>query len=440
MRIYFFDVFYSLLHSVAAEYCNNGNFVEASYLLSKHAELTELNDDSLPQIEYGFREMMKIPEELSWKRRIYLLEKAINLCEEACAWERCLVLIDVLIRDIRSLEWHRDLLKKYLQKQIELLDRLSYSTRLPSSFFMVSYHGGGFHEEFRNSVVVFHRPRGETITEFISIQQKKHPDVVFLKQNQNPDELSLDCDKYIKIVKVKQDNTFSLNRKNLNFSNSNEIDFKFQEIGSKLQSTDDSTNVFEYKICSRRNASISNEFLDLWVTKYFIVTDVALPSHVDKTNVVGVTAILLNPIEVALEEVGDRLSILGRGIKEMEKISNQESKFASQQTTMELSGTIDAAVNGGISKYYSFISYDYKWENPAIDIDIVESGKDINTILMKFKVAFQQLIDVAGKAVEMHKIKVSGEMKSLHDHLEGLYVNNIVPKNKEFMHDGINNV
>ena len=189
MRIYFFDVFCSLLHSVAAEYCNNGNFVEASYLLSKHAELTELNDDSLPQIEYGFREMMKIPEELSWKRRIYLLEKAINLCEEACAWERCLVLIDVLIRDIRSLEWHRDLLKKYLQKQIELLDRLSYSTRLPSSFFMVSYHGGGFHEEFRDSVVVFHRPRGETITEFISIQQKKHPDVVFLKQNQNPDEL-----------------------------------------------------------------------------------------------------------------------------------------------------------------------------------------------------------------------------------------------------------
>ena len=65
-------------------------------------------------------------------------------------------------------------------------------------------------------------------------------------------------------MKVKQDNTFSLNRKNLNFSNSNEIDFKFQEIGSKLQSTDDSTNVFEYKICSRRNASISNEFLDLW--------------------------------------------------------------------------------------------------------------------------------------------------------------------------------
>ena len=33
---------------MAAEYCNNGNFVEASYLLSKHAELTELNDDSLP--------------------------------------------------------------------------------------------------------------------------------------------------------------------------------------------------------------------------------------------------------------------------------------------------------------------------------------------------------------------------------------------------------
>ena len=124
MRIYFFDVFYSLLHSVAAEYCNNGNFVEASYLLSKHAELTELNDDSLPQIEYGFREMMKIPEELSWKRRIYLLEKAINLCEEACAWERCLVMIDVLIRDIRSLEWHRDLLKKYLQKQLKFIMKM----------------------------------------------------------------------------------------------------------------------------------------------------------------------------------------------------------------------------------------------------------------------------------------------------------------------------
>ena len=58
----------------------------------------------------------------------------------------CLVLIDVLIRDIRSLEWHRDLLKKYLQKQIELLDRLSYLRVFRLHSFMVSYHGGGFHE------------------------------------------------------------------------------------------------------------------------------------------------------------------------------------------------------------------------------------------------------------------------------------------------------
>ena len=79
---------------MAAEYCNNGNFVEASYLLSKHADNWSWNEDSLPQIEYDSVEMMKIPEELSWKRRIYLLEKAINLCEEARAWERCLVLID----------------------------------------------------------------------------------------------------------------------------------------------------------------------------------------------------------------------------------------------------------------------------------------------------------------------------------------------------------
>ena len=85
------------------------------------------------------------------------------------------------------------------------------------------------------------------------------------------------------------------------------------------------------------------------------------------------------------------------------------------------------------SQYWANIQY-------CVDIAPIFCAKDINTILMKFKVAFQQLIDVAGKAVEMHKIKVSGEMKSLHDHLEGLYVNNIVPKNKEFMHDGINNV
>ena len=41
--------------------------------------------------------------------------------------------------------------------------------------------------------------------------------------------------------------------------------------------------------------------------------------------------------------------------------------------------TIDAAVNGGFRSITFFISYDTS-ENPAIDIDIVESGKDINNI------------------------------------------------------------
>ena len=51
-------VYFSLLHSLVTIYSKNGNFLEASYLLSMHAKSTKLNDDDLPGFDYGLFEKL----------------------------------------------------------------------------------------------------------------------------------------------------------------------------------------------------------------------------------------------------------------------------------------------------------------------------------------------------------------------------------------------
>merc|ERR1711871_959059 len=427
----FFEIYFSLLHSLVTIYSKNGNSLEASYLLSMHAKSTKLNDDALPGFDYGLFENEKMPPILSWKRRFCLFEKAIAFSEKAFAWERCLSLIEIIIREVRLIDGNHELLRKYLLKQIDLLDRLSNSTRLPPSLFMVSYHGDEFQEEVRNKMFVYHRPRGETMLDFGSLQRNDHPDAILLKQNQMPSEFTIDNQKFVKIVRVKPLYDFNHGKKDLSIHCSNKTNMGFL-ISEEWDSMNDSTNLFEYRICTRKNSSIDNEFLDLWVTKYYVVTDIPLPTYVHKADVIEITSECLNPIEVATEELEERASILVRGIKEMEDIDDCEDKFASQKITMELSGTVDAAVNGGISRYDSFLSHDYRWENPSIDIDIIGSGKDVNTILMEFKNAFQLLITTIGRAVKIHQRKVSNDMRALHEHLERLYTDVIIPKKRKY--------
>ena len=433
----FSDVYFSFLHSLVTEYCKNSNFLEASYLLSIHAKVTELSNDRLNEFEYGFHEIEVMPATRSWKRRLHLLEEAIALSEKASAWERCLGLIDSLIEDVHLMEGNHEMLKKYLMKQIEILDRSFNSSRLPLTFFMVCYYGDGFDLDLRNKKFVYHRPRGETLKEFASLLRSNYDDFTLLKQNQDPYEFTMNYQKSVRIVRIKPSNDVFRNEIDTVCGNKNNNDLKLLEARDKRQSINDSTKLFEYKICCRKDPSIGDEFLDLWVTKHFVFTDIALPSYVYKSNVIEVTTTSLNPIEVATDDIDERILVLLRGIREMKDIADCNDKFASQKITMELSGTIDAAVNGGISKYDSILSRDYRWKNPSIDEEILRSGKNVNEILEKFKTSFQKLIILIGKAVEIHKRKVCDDMRALHEHLERSYFNVIMPNSKEHLSEKI---
>lgn len=395
--------YFSILHSLSEEYCSRHMFIEASYLLTNHAEMLEWSDSLLPRVAFGFREVQELPETKSWERRVYLMEKAINLCdhEDSQYWERSVLLLEQLIQEYRSnhLPHGHEKIKSYLNRQIFLHDKMNSNMRIPSSVFMVGYYGG-FSGRLQNKEFVYRRVKSESLSEFASTICAKYPEAKLMKMNQIPSEQEiLSSEQHVRIIKLYPFNPHSRS--------------------SHSNSDWDQTDVFQYSIPNRKNHAVENEFLDLWLTRFFVSVETPLPSITDRAEVVEVSVSELNPIEVAIEGLIERNGMLERGIREMENLG--VNKNVSQKVTMELSGTIDAAVNGGIANYYSILSGEYRELNPAIEAHITANevhDSQYSEPLHHFKEILQSHLDILKRSLEWHKRKCDDSMAPLHEHME----------------------
>ena len=86
------------------------------------------------------------------------------------------------------------------------------------------------------------------------------------------------------------------------------------------------------------------------------------------------------------------------------------------------SGTVDAAVNGGIKNYESFITGSYRSENPEIAEDVDSSDikkKSVETL----KTCLREQLKLLESGINLHRTKCLESMRPLHVHIEGTFVN-----------------
>jgi HD-GYP domain-containing protein (c-di-GMP phosphodiesterase class II) len=97
-----------------------------------------------------------------------------------------------------------------------------------------------------------------------------------------------------------------------------------------------------------------------------------------------------------------------------------ENGGADQSYTMALNGVVDAAVNGGLANYVSFLNGEYRNINPEIaqDVDSFEAKKDCSQVLSAL---VKQQIELMDKGIKIHSLKVCEAMKPLGQHMEGNY-------------------
>mmetsp|Transcript_23629 Transcript_23629/g.43881 ORF Transcript_23629/g.43881 Transcript_23629/m.43881 type:complete len:107 (+) Transcript_23629:2-322(+) len=85
---------------------------------------------------------------------------------------------------------------------------------------------------------------------------------------------------------------------------------------------------------------------------------------------------------------------------------------------MSLSGTVDAAVNGGIKNYESFITGSYREANPEIAEDIDHHLDKKGNLVDRLKTCLYEQMKLLEKGIELHREKCLESMIPLHSHVE----------------------
>ena len=387
------EQYYRTVHSMALEYCTQMKFVEASYLLTSHADMLPSDSSFQEELLFGFRRTERLGAMASWERKVFLIETAVDLCDrdESQDWERCVILLDQLIKEYRARNMSKKV-KSLLNRQIQIHDKIATTSRVTSSMFLVGYYGA-FREELRNCEIVYRGKKAETVVEFKDSLTQKYPGVVILKPTDTVhDDHRNSEDLFIQIMKVQPFHTTD------------------NPCTAFCQS-----DMFSYSSPIRRNSVVSNEFLDIWIKRRIVTVTSPMPTITDRLEVIPdkTRIVTLNPIEVAIDALSIRTSSLERGITDME----HRADSTPQHVTMEISGTVDAVVNGGLKNYISILNGEYKTINAAIDEDIAASPAKAE-VVDQFKKVFRQHLDVVSRAVGLHKLKCHESMQPLQRHLE----------------------
>jgi hypothetical protein len=179
-------------------------------------------------------------------------------------------------------------------------------------------------------------------------------------------------------------------------------------------------NMFYYQLPFRKviDKKSENEFLDLWVRRFVLTTDISLPNGCRRAEIVSTQEIELNPAEAALDIISERNKSLERQISILRATPDGG---ASQNMTMAISGTVDAAVNGGLKNYTLMLTEEYRKQYPEIAEDI-DSCVEKSVVIEKLKTAFREHFRVLAVNVELHRIKCQISMRPLHDHIEKAFV------------------
>ena len=88
---------------------------------------------------------------------------------------------------------------------------------------------------------------------------------------------------------------------------------------------------------------------------------------------------------------------------------------------MFLSGTVDAAVNGGLKNYSQMISTQFLPNRPDIAEDIAANPHKAS-VFPRLKRAFRDHLTLLERVIELHGQKCQKDMMPLHNHIETCFI------------------
>ena len=210
---------------------------------------------------------------------------------------------------------------------------------------------------------------------------------------------------------------------------------------------------------SQNEQKSDNEFMDLWVSMYYIRTENAFPTTHRRQRVVEEIVRTLNPLEMAVTAMEDKNKDLASKIAAMADVPDGQ---ADQNMSMAINGTVDAAVNGGTKvrgralsaraclarrlafvraprpncapstnafasptllprrppqNYETFVTGEYRETNPEIWEDIC-ANPDKAGLAERLVDLMREQVEILAPGVDIHGHKCSEQMLPLHEHIK----------------------
>nr|XP_049702940.1 dedicator of cytokinesis protein 3 isoform X2 [Helicoverpa armigera] len=305
------------------------NFVEAGCTLLLYAETLSWESDQIGVDS----EHPDMPE---WKRKEALYNQVLQYFDRGKCWEKGLPLLKELatLYEVKLCDYPR--LAHCLRTHATFLDSVMEQLRPEPEYFRVGFYGKGCPLFVRNKQFVYRGHDYERIGAFTQRLQAEYVAAHILMRNTPPDDSIIANDgQYIQICNVKP------------VASRRQWPAGTPEQVKRFYACNDVDTFLCDRPLQKPPIDKDNEFKSLWIERTTLVTENTLPGILRWSEVISRSVEEIPPVEYACET----MESTERELRSLISQYTADPTLNINPFSMRLQGTIDANVQGGITKY-----------------------------------------------------------------------------------------
>lgn len=396
MRVNNAKKFHASLDDLYERNLAKSNYVQAALCLELLASTYDWNvEEELP-----ISIKPKFPAQTAFERKENLYKNIAANLVKGNKLEKAVLIYKELSEAYDKINFNLKGLSFVHNKLSQLYLDLTTADRSTPTYFKVQFMGFGFPKTVRGRSFIY---EGFTFEHINSIHNRLLRLHIGAQIISNDDEAAYLTEnvpngKYLHIVTVKPQMDFANNHGNLSSAARlymENKDLKYFTTSKRLQK--------------------STSVLDLWVEETIYETLNTFPTLMNRSEVVQVQTTKLSPIQNALRTLSAKTQdLVNAEISAQKSLRDNERKSTSfNELSRNLSGTVDAPVNGGIGQYREFFN-----------VEVGEDDEELENDLNVLKSAFDNLSICIFRCLMVHGKLVPDTLKESHTVLINLFEKN----------------
>lgn len=395
------ELFHKMVNDLYVHSIRKKDYVQAALGLELLASTYPWNpNDYLPAIEYP-----SLPRQSSFERKEYLFKEAAHNFSRGLKFEKALSVYRDLIKAYDEINYDLNGLAFVHDQIATIYTELQSIDRLVPTYFKVSFMGYGFPNSLRNKSFIFEGLPFEHITSMHSRLLKIYHGSTIVREQEKVDEIQMKppMGKFIYVTTVEPQ--FSISDEYIS-------SVKRSSINNKVRMYIENRDLRTFS--NSRRLPGSTGIIDLWVEEYTYTTFATFPTLMYRSEIKNVEKKILSPLESAIRSLQMKIQELN-GLENMGYRALKEKTDSSEvfnELSRNITGTISAPINGGITQYKEFL------KAPFCD-------KFEDSELKKLTVTFDQLVIVLSRCLLLHlELLPSSQFKESHNLLTEIFDEN----------------